>query len=128
MKVITKHELDIHKISLVGSGSPHHIPPFKKITGFTGRVLTDRTRKSFELLGLTSSIGGLLGKKTVSRIFSALRGGIQPGSLQGSAFQLGGAAVVDRNGKLLYLYQSKEAADDPPILELYAKLKAKIQG
>lgn len=107
---------------MLGCGDPSHIEKFQKVTGYTGRIVTDPSREAFAIMGLTSSIGGLLGKKTFSRGFSALRKGIKPGSLQGSALQLGGAIVVGADGDIRYLYRSSEVADDPPIGEMLAAL------
>lgn len=56
--------------------------------------------------------------KTLSRGINALRQGIRPGTLQGSALQLGGAVVIDKNGSLLYQFRSTEAGDDPPVDEM----------
>ncbi len=70
------------------------------------------------MLGLSSGIGGLFGLTTLAKGFSALRKGIKPGSIQGSALQLGGALVVDQQGSIRYHHQSKEAGDDPPVEEM----------
>lgn len=107
---------------MLGCGDPSHIEEFQKVTGYTGRILTDPSREAFKIMGLTSSVGGLLGKKTFGRGLSALRQGIKPGSLQGSALQLGGAVIVEADGTLRYHYRSSEAADDPPVAEMLAVL------
>jgi hypothetical protein len=59
-----------------------------------------------------------LGLKTISRGLSAFRQGVKPGSLQGSALQLGGAVVIDSSSAVRYLYRSSEAGDDPPVDEM----------
>ncbi len=70
------------------------------------------------MLGLTSGLVGLMGRKSISRAFTALRRGILPGSIQGSALQLGGALVVSPQQSVLYSYRSSEAGDDPPVDEV----------
>ena len=107
---------------IIGSGSCSDIPEFRKITGYEGKILTDPSRATFAYLGLTSGVGGLLGLKTLSRGFSALRQGIKPGSLQGSALQLGGAVIIDKNGSVLYQFRSREAGEDPPVEEMLAAI------
>lgn len=107
---------------LIGCGKPDHIHEFRRVTGYEGKILTDPSREAFRILGLTSSIGGLVGTKMFSRAISVLKQGIKPGSVQGSPLQLGGAIVVGSDGDIAYFYKSKEAADDPPVEELLAAL------
>jgi len=38
-------------------------------------------------------------------------------------FQLGGAAVVDKSGEILYLYRSRASSDIPPIDEVLSTLQ-----
>lgn len=61
--------------------------------------------------------------KTVARGLSALRKGFTPGSLQGSALQLGGAVIVDQDSSVRYLFQSSEAGEDAPVEEMIAALE-----
>ena len=107
---------------VIGCGKAGHIEAFQKATGYTGKILTDPSRESFKILGLTSSIGGLLGMKTISRALSALKQGIKPGSIQGNALQLGGAVIVDSGPSIRYFYKSSEAGDDPPVQEMLEAL------
>jgi len=110
------------ELVVIGCGKETHITEFKEATGYRGKILTDPSRESFQLLSFTSSVGGLLGMKTISRGLSAFRQGIKPGSLQGSVLQLGGAVVVDTNSSLRYMYRSSEAGDDPPVEEMLEAL------
>ncbi|MGW8193327.1 MAG: peroxiredoxin-like family protein [Desulforhopalus sp.] len=110
------------KLAVIGLGDHTKIDEFKKITGYSGILLTDPSRKAFNLLGFSSSIGGFFGMKTLSRGLSALRQGVRPGSLQGNALQLGGALLLDSDGSVRYLYRSSEAGDDPPVDEMLASL------
>ena len=108
------------ELVVIGCGKPGHIKEFRKVTGYTGKILTDPSREAFKILGLTSSLGGLLGTKMFSRTISVLKQGVKPGSVQGNALQLGGAIVVSRSGNIAYFYRSSEAADDPPVGEMLA--------
>jgi hypothetical protein len=107
---------------VIGCGKEPHIEEFREVTGYQGKILTDPSRESFQILGFPSSIGGLLGMKTISRGLAAFRQGIKPGSLQGSPLQLGGAVVVDTDSSIRYLYRSSEAGDDPPVKEMLEAL------
>lgn len=55
----------------------------------------------------------MIGLKSLTRAFAALTAGATPGSLQGSALQLGGAAIVSPSGEVIYHYISQEAGDHP---------------
>lgn len=110
------------ELVVIGCGKASYIEEFKKVTGYSGKVLTDPSRKVFKVLGLTSSIAGLLGIKTISRGLSALGQGIKPGSLQGNALQLGGAVIIDSSPAVLYFYKSSEAGDDPPVQDMLEAL------
>ncbi|MFN2354723.1 MAG: peroxiredoxin-like family protein [Desulfopila sp.] len=108
------------ELVVIGCGEPGHIKEFRKVTGYGGKILTDPSREAFKILGLTSSLGGLLGRKMFSRAISALRQGVKPGSLQGNALQLGGAVIINSDESIQYIYRSVEAADDPPVREMLA--------
>lgn len=111
------------ELVVLGCGKPSHIKDFKEVTGYTGRILTDPSREAFKILGLTSSLGGLIGSKMFSRAISALKQGVKPGSVQGNALQLGGAIIINTDESVEYVYRSSEAADDPPVGEMLAALK-----
>jgi hypothetical protein len=106
------------ELAVIGSGAVSHLKSFRGVTGYKGKLFSDPSRETFRILGLTSGVSGLIGRKSISRAFSALRRGILPGSLQGSALQLGGAIVVSPQESILYSYRSSEAGDDPPVEEI----------
>ena len=106
------------ELAVIGSGAVSHLKAFRSTTGYRGKLFSEPSREAFRLLGLTSGLGGLIGRKSIGRALTALRRGIRPGSIQGSALQLGGALVVSRQESVLYSYGSSEAGDDPPIDEI----------
>lgn len=85
----------------------------RKATGYSGELFSDPARESYQLFQFQSGVGKVVGVKALSRAFSALKSGFLPGSLQGSALQLGGAAVVTTDGQVIYHYISQEAGDHP---------------
>lgn len=109
---------------VVGSGEIDHLKNFKTSSGFEGEMFTDPSRESFRLLGFRSGVSGLLGLKAISRGFSALKEGYTPGPIQGSALQLGGAAIIDPDGNLRYHYVGEEAGDHPSVNEMLRLLDA----
>jgi hypothetical protein len=106
------------ELAVIGSGAVSHLKAFRSTTGYRGKLFSDPSRETFRLLGLTSGLGGLIGSKSIGRALTALRRGIRPGSIQGSALQLGGALVVTPQESILYSYRSNEAGDDPPVDEI----------
>lgn len=83
-------------------------------------LFADPSRRSYQILGFSSGLGKLIGIKPIKRALSALSSGHRPGSLQGSALQLGGAAVIDSDGTLRCLIKEEQAGDHPPVAELLA--------
>ena len=110
------------ELAVIGSGAYTNIVEFKKITGYSGILLTDPSRKSYELLGFSSNIGGFFGMKTLAKGLSSLRQGFTPGLLQGSALQLGGSVILDQDGSVRYHFQSSEAGEDAPVEEMLGTL------
>jgi len=106
------------ELAVIGCGDPKYIKEFKNVTGYSGNVFTDPSRQSYRILSLTSSIGGLLGMQTLRSGLSAIKKGVKPGSLQGSALQLGGAVIVGSDATIRYYYKGKEAGDSPPEHEM----------
>ncbi len=101
------------RLAVIGSGDSAHFPALRRATGYTGELYTDPDRESFRLFQFQSGVSKVFGLKPLSRAFSALKAGFSPGSLQGSALQLGGAAIVNTGGEVIYHYISKEAGDHP---------------
>ena len=93
---------------------------FRDVTGYRGILLTDPTRDAYKILKFKSGISDIIGVKSFTQSFSALRSGFIPGSLQGHALQLGGAVVVVPEGNITYLFRSSAAGDHPPLETLLA--------
>lgn len=65
-----------------------------------------------------------MGLKVLSRAFSALGAGHMPGTVQGSALQLGGAVILRPDATIAYYFASAEAGDHPPATALLDALAA----
>lgn len=98
---------------VIGSGDTRHFPALREATGYTGELFSDPGLEAFRLFHFKSGVGKVFGLKPLSRAFSALKAGFSPGSLQGSALQLGGAVVITTGGEIVYHYISQEAGDHP---------------
>ena len=90
------------------------------MTGFPGTLLTDPYLETYKFLKFKSSLADVIGLKSFTQGFAALKAGFIPGALQGHALQLGGAVVVVPEGKITYLYKSSAAGDHPPVKDLLA--------
>lgn len=106
------------RLVVIGPGEAQHLAEFRQVTGYRSDLFADPARDTFLLLGFYSGISKLVGIKPVLRVFSAIKSGIRPGSLQGNALQLGGAVVIAPGYEVRYFFREKEAGDHPPIEEL----------
>jgi len=105
---------------VIGPGEPDHLPGFREVTGYRSDLFADPGRETYRVLGFSSGISTLLGLKPIQGALSALKSGIRPGTVQGSALQIGGAVVIAPGGEIRYLYREKQAGDHPPVTELLA--------
>ena len=78
-------------------------------------MLTDPSLKTYKFLKFKSGLADVIGIKSFTQSFSALRAGFMPGTLQGHALQLGGAVVIVPKGKITYLFKSSAAGDHPSV-------------
>ena len=90
------------------------------MTKYPGILLTDPSLETYKLLKFKSGLADVIGIKSFTQGFSALKAGFIPGALQGHALQLGGAVVVTPESKITYLFKSSAAGDHPPVEALLA--------
>jgi hypothetical protein len=108
------------QLVVVGNGGSYDLKKFRNVTGYPGLLLTDSSLETYKLLKFKNDIIDVIGIKSFTQGFAALRAGFMPGSLQGHALQLGGAVVVVPEGKITYLFKSSAAGDHPPVEDLLA--------
>ncbi|MGI9537892.1 MAG: peroxiredoxin-like family protein [Desulfocapsaceae bacterium] len=101
------------RLAVIGPGEAAHLVDFRKVTGYRSDLFADPSRETFQVLGFSSGITKLIGIKPVLSVFSAIKSGIRPGSLQGNALQLGGAAVITPGNEIRYLFRESRAGDHP---------------
>lgn len=120
------HELDFSNkkahLAVIGNGRVEDLKNFRKVTGYQGTLLTDPSRESYNLLQFKSGLANLIGLKSFTKSFSALKAGLMPGSLQGNAMQLGGVVVIEPDNSIRYFFQSSEAGDHPSVEDLLEAL------
>ena len=112
---------------VIGSGKSRHFEEFRKKTGYKGRLLSDPSRQAFTMLGFSRGITGLMSIKSISRVFSAVKGGHKQGAIQGNTLQLGGAIIVDPSYTVDYFFASKKAGDHPAVEDLIAAVDPKLR-
>lgn len=105
---------------VIGHGEVKYLSSFRRATGYTGSLFTDPHRETYKMLAFGEGLAKLLDVKAIKHGFSALFAGHLPGSLQGSAMQLGGALIVDTRGTLVYRYHEAVAGDHPNIAAMLA--------
>lgn len=108
------------ELIVIGNGKPQDLPEFAKLTGYSGKLFTDPSLKTFKALGFSRKISGLMAMDAVVSGFKALKDGIRPGSMQGDALQLGGAVVIGPGNQVFYYYKGKQAADHAPVKAILA--------
>ncbi|UCF95525.1 MAG: hypothetical protein JSW39_02925 [Desulfobacterales bacterium] len=106
------------RLVVIGNGKPQHMQAFRQKTGYTGLLYTDPSLQAYRAMGFIHDAASLIGFKSITQGFRALKDGRLPGGLQGSALQLGGALVVGPGDTLYYYYGSRQAGDHPPLDEM----------
>ena len=106
---------------LIGNGTPAQLAGFRNFVPDGALVYTDPSLHSFAALGMRR---GLLQWRTLRHGWQAWRQGFRQGTVQGDAWQLGGAALVLPDGTLPYVYRSREAGDHPRPEDLLTAMDA----
>lgn len=119
---LAAHETDFARNSrhlvVIGSSDPSALSGLRQETGYRGTLLADPALESFKFLGFQSTIAGLIGWQPFAGAIRALLAGYRPGAVRGDIMQLGGALVVDTDGRFLFCFSSRKAGDHPSIEQL----------
>jgi len=105
---------------VIGNGAPLYIKAFREDTGYTGKLFTDPSLKTYEVLNLKRSVGSLFGFKSLKEGIRAAASGYLQTEIQGDALQQGGAVIVGPGDVLHYVYRNSEAGDHAPVQEMLA--------
>ena len=123
---LAKHEEQFDesdsRLVVIGPGEARHLADFRQVTGYRSDLFADPERDAFLQLGFYSGISKLIGIKPVLKVFSAIKSGIRPGSLQGNALQLGGAVVIAPGNDLRFIFKEKKAGEHPSVETLLQKI------
>ncbi len=123
-----KHDNGSVGLVLVGFSPPERLAALARHLGWSGLVLSDRTRKTYERLGL--------GRAPLWRVYSprtvltyaraALAGHRLPRPVEDTR-QLGGDAVVV-DGTVVHLWRPRTPDDRPTASEVLAAADAQLQA
>ena len=105
-------------LAVIGHSAYTDLAPFRSVTGYDGVLLTDPDRNSFRTLKYKDTVLDLVGIKSFTAGFAALRAGQKPGAMKGSAVQLGGAVIINPDNSISYYFQSRSAGDDPSVSDM----------
>jgi len=118
------------KLAVVGNGWPAMAKSWAEHVGFppSVAVLTDPTRKAYDLAGMKRSVVlTLFNPFAFARFIRATLRGFRQGRTAGDAWQQGGALVVQPGGKVTYRHVSLGPGDHPSPADLVAALKRTFQ-
>ena len=114
------------KLAVVGNGWPAAAKSWAEHVGFppSVAVLTDPTRKAYDLAGMKRSFAlTLFNPVSFARWVRARLHGFKQGRTAGDAWQQGGALVVQPGGKVSWRYVSLGPGDHPTPAHLLAALR-----
>lgn len=100
------------RLLFVGTGLPGMAADFARTHAGPFPVLSDVARTTYKAAGMKRSLFATLHPRMLGNVWRAFRGGFRQGRVQGDPYQLGGAVVFDRSGRLLH-HQIDAAGGDP---------------
>lgn len=106
-------------VALVGSGTQAFAEAFIEDFELEVPVLVDPDLVAFRAAGLRRGLQAIASPRLFSEARRAFRGGARQQSVQGDAWQLGGAFVFDVGGTPLFVHRAESAGDhaDPRAIE-----------
>lgn len=110
------------RIIAIGNGTAQQAAAFHKERELPFMLLTDPGRRSFKAAGLRRSMGSTFNPTALRNGIETMRKGFRQGTVQGDAWQQGGAFVIAPGDDLLYSFVSGAGGDHPDPQELVAAL------
>ena len=113
--------VDIVVVSFV---QPTRLTQYLKVRPWPFRFLADPDRSAYRAFGLESaSWWRLLHPRVIGRYLGLILRGRRPQMAHEDVHQLGGDFVLDRTGRVVYEFRSRDPADRPSIEELLAAVR-----
>ena len=99
------------ELLFVGTGLPAMAASFQREFAAGLPVLSDPTRRVFEVAGMRRGVGSTLRFRLLANMLRALRRGFRQHKVQGDAWQQGGVLVLDGDGTVLHRQVDGTAGD-----------------
>lgn len=113
------------EVALVLFTAPRNLRGYKGRSALPFAVVTSEDRAAYRAYGFRrGSVLRVWGPKAISAYVGLLRKGRKVERPTEDTLQLGGDVVVDREGRVAYLYRGSGPDDRPPIDELVSAVRS----
>lgn len=100
------------RLTVIGNGSVKQAAAFAEERDLPFRLLTDPGLRTYKSVGMKRSIASTFRPSLIGHGVRAMKGGHrQAMTVQGDAFQQGGAFVIAEDGRVLFSQKSSTAGD-----------------
>lgn len=107
----------------IGMGWPAAAADFRDRESIPFPLIVDHTKQTYRTLEMKRGRWvDIAGPRLLWRSTTSILGGNKQSRAKQDPLQLGGAAVVDARGELLYVHRSKDSSDNVPAEKLIAAL------
>lgn len=110
------------ELVVVGNGQPFMARQFRDEQKLDFPLLVDPGLKAYKAAGLKRGVISTLNPMAALRGVRAMSHGFFQGSMQGDAWQQGGAFVIGKDGEVRYSYVSSGGGDHPDPRDLVAAI------
>jgi hypothetical protein len=116
------------QLVLIGQATPRHAAQFRRRQGIQLPVLADEERVSYKAVGAKmAGVTDLFGPKVIAKgMVTGARHRIIQGRTIGNSAQLGGAVVVDPDGRVTWSHISRDAGDNASPEEILTAVRAAV--
>jgi peroxiredoxin len=110
------------ELVVVGNGSPWFAAAFRDELALDFPLLVDTGLAAYRAAGLRRSVVDTLRPAALLHAVRAWKSGARQSAVKGDPWQLGGAFVVAKGGRVLFRHVSREAGDHAPVADLVAAI------
>lgn len=110
------------ELVVVGNGSAEQAARFAEERKLDFPLLTDPGRRVYKAAGLRRGLGATFNPSALKSAARAMGAGHRQGTVQGDAWQQGGAFVIAPGGEILFAHRDRSGGDHPDPRDLVAAL------
>jgi len=111
------------ELAVIGNGSPSFIAGFRDHTGYDGALYTDPSLAVYRAAELKRGAARTLDPRALGGTIRAFARGGKQGSVQGDAWQQGGALVITPGGDVVWHHVSGRPGDNARARDIVAALR-----